>query len=285
MKKFITGSLIAALINFILGLILLLVGISTGGLRMIGDGVMSAVEGVGNFLNVEFSDFSIGVEEWNVDYPIYSSGEAFGAVSANEVDDLQVIVFAGNFEVERSHNNTYYVESDLPFQCYSENGALYIAGGLEGVVGDVTLYVPEDTLDKVTIMLAAGNFETNTKLESREMELQIAGGNLEMSDLEAEYLEISSAAGNLEVENVTVSSGEIHCMMGNVYMDGSVLSSLTTDCVMGNVYLDLPDETVVYQCDPDNIMGNIVIGVEVHPEADVLLDLRTVMGNIEVQYN
>ena len=74
-------------------------------------------------------------------------------------------------------------------------------------------------------------------------------------------------------------------MMGNVYMDGSVLSSLTTDCVMGNVYLDLPDETVVYQCDPDNIMGNIVIGVEVHPEADVLLDLRTVMGNIEVQYN
>lgn len=285
MKKFITGSLIAALISLVLGLILFFAGIATGGLKQIGNGIAMALEEVGNIVNIDISDFSFDVESWDLDYPMYSSGEAFGAVSANEVDELQVIVFAGNFEVEQSRDNTYYVESDMPFQCYSENGALYIAGGLEGVVGDVTLYVPEDTLDKVIIRLAAGNFECNTLLETREVQFEIAGGNLEMTDLEAEFMEINSAAGNIEIANGVVSQGEINCVMGNVVLEGSILNNLESNCVMGNVYLALPNETVFYQCETDNMLGNIILGIELQEEADVLLDLRTVMGNIEVQSN
>lgn len=282
MKKFITGSLIAALISFVLGLTLLLIGIATGGLKLIGNGIVSVIDSVGNYLDIEMSNFSIDMGDWDLDYPMYPSGEAFAAVSANEVDELQVIVLAGNFEVEQSRDNTYYVESDMPFQCYSENGAFYIAGGIEGAAGDVTLYVPEDILDKVTIRLAAGNFESNTLLECDEIELQVAGGNVEMTDLEAELLEINDAAGNVEIANGTISQGEINCLMGNVSMGGAVCGNLETNCVMGNVYMELQDDTVSYQCEQENMLGNIVLGIDLQENADALLELHTVMGNIEV---
>ena len=283
MKKFMKGAAITGGIFFLIGLVVLLIGIGGGGIKDMREKSMAELERVmEKFENIEFIDgINITFEGPNIfDDNIESYTDGTYVFEDCLASDLEIVVGAGDLKVKYHDNEnvTMEVSDEDKMQCYVEGDTLKIKGGLitgTGSSSTMIVYLPENkNFNNVAIDVGAGNIEID-KLTGSDTDINVAMGQVVISEMETDSLNIEVGMGNAEVK-------------GNINYEAIV------DCGMGQVVMELEGEGKDFNYNLDCGLGSLsvegvyhIAGIGdsyVNNDASMEMDLSVGMGTVTVSF-
>lgn len=283
MKKFMKVAAITGSIFFLIGLIVMIIGIGCGGIKDMREKSMAEVQRVmDKFEGIEIIDgISItfeGTDIFDDNKEFYTDGTYI--VEECQASNLEVLVGAGELEV-KYHNKEYVsleVKGDHKMQCYVENDTLKIKGGQvhsTNASGKMIVYLPNDkTYNSVVMNVGAGNIEIE-KLSGYDVDMNVAMGQIIVDEL--------------ETASLTVEVG-----MGNADLKGSVSQEVIVDCGMGQVTLELAGKGKDFNYNLDCGLGTLsvedvyyITGIGdsyVNNNASMEMDISVGMGTVTVHF-
>ena len=283
MKKFMKGAAITGGIFFLIGLVVLLIGIGGGGIKDMREKSMAELERVmEKFENIEFIDgINITFEGTNIfDENIESYTDGTYVFEDCMASDLEILVGAGDLKIKyhNEENVTLEVSDEDKMQCYVEGDTLKIRGGLitgTGSSSTMIVYLPENkNFNNVAIDVGAGNIEID-KLTGSDTDINVAMGQVVISEMETDSLNIEVGMGNAEVK-------------GNINYEAIV------DCGMGQVVMELEGEGKDFNYNLDCGLGSLsvegvyhIAGIGdsyVNNDASMEMDLSVGMGTVTVSF-
>ena len=283
MKKFMKGAAITGGIFFLIGLVVMLIGIGGGGIKDMREKSMAELERVmEKFENIEFIDgINITFEGSNIfDDNIESYTDGTYVFEDCLASDLEIVVGAGDLKVKYHDNEnvTMEVSDEDKMQCYVEGDTLKIKGGLitgTGSSSTMIVYLPENkNFNNVAIDVGAGNIEID-KLTGSDTDINVAMGQVVISEMETDSLNIEVGMGNAEVK-------------GNINYEAIV------DCGMGQVVMELEGEGKDFNYNLDCGLGSLsvegvyhIAGIGdsyVNNDASMEMDLSVGMGTVTVSF-
>ena len=283
MKKFMKGAAITGGIFFLIGLVVLLIGIGGGGIKDMREKSMAELERVmEKFENIEFIDgINITFEGTNIfDENIESYTDGTYVFEDCMASDLEILVGAGDLKIKyhNGENVTLEVSDEDKMQCYVEGDTLKIRGGLitgTGSSSTMIVYLPENkNFNNVAIDVGAGNIEID-KLTGADTDINVAMGQVVISEMETDSLNIEVGMGNAEVK-------------GNINYEAIV------DCGMGQVVMELEGEGKDFNYNLDCGLGSLsvegvyhIAGIGdsyVNNDASMEMDLSVGMGTVTVSF-
>ncbi|MBR4082677.1 MAG: DUF4097 family beta strand repeat protein [Lachnospiraceae bacterium] len=319
MKKFVRFCVTIILVLVIVGAILVGIGIYTVGwdevanlAEEISDGKINLKDGVhiegesfskiGEILeknaiyNIKDSTmFDKNQEMWNKDVKKTKVTEA-------SVKDLNLEIGGCLFQLKQSEDTAYYVEykGDGKSQAYVKGDELFVkvmnTNNIDFTEKEncFTLYVPEDVLfDEAVVQLGAGKMQLGN-LQAQKMKIELGAGQILAKDFEVSDVEIGVGAGDIELEEAKLGEVKIEVGAGNCKIQGSISEDVEAECAMGNITLKINGNEEDFDYELECVSGNLKVGdmeysglakeTEVDNAADKKLDLKCVMGNIEVTF-
>ena len=283
MKKFMKGAAITGGIFFLIGLVVLLIGIGGGGIKDMREKSMAELERVmEKFENIEFIDgINITFEGTNIfDENIESYTDGTYVFEDCMASDLEILVGAGDLKIKyhNEENVTLEVSDEDKMQCYVEGDTLKIRGGLitgTGSSSTMIVYLPENkNFNNVAIDVGAGNIEID-KLTGSDTDINVAMGQVVISEMETDSLNIEVGMGNAEVK-------------GNINYEAIV------DCGMGQVVMELEGEGKDFNYNLDCGLGSLsvegvyhIAGIGdsyVNNDASMEMDISVGMGTVMVSF-
>ena len=283
MKKFMKGAAITGGIFFLIGLVVLLIGIGGGGIKDMREKSMAELERVmEKFENIEFIDgINITFEGTNIfDENIESYTDGTYVFEDCMASDLEILVGAGDLKIKyhNEENVTLEVSDEDKMQCYVEGDTLKIRGGLitgTGSSSTMIVYLPENkNFNNVAIDVGAGNIEID-KLTGSDTDINVAMGQVVISEMETDSLNIEVGMGNAEVK-------------------GSINYEAIVDCGMGQVVMELEGEGKDFNYNLDCGLGSLsvegvyhIAGIGdsyVNNDASMEMDLSVGMGTVTVSF-
>lgn len=283
MKKFMKGAAITGGIFFLIGLVVMLIGIGGGGIKDMREKSMAELERVmEKFENIEFIDgINITFEGTNIfDENIESYTDGTYVFEDCIASDLEILVGAGDLKIKyhNEENVTLEVSDEDKMQCYVEGDTLKIRGGLitgTGSSSTMIVYLPENkNFNNVAIDVGAGNIEID-KLTGSDTDINVAMGQVVISEMETDSLNIEVGMGNAEVK-------------GNINYEAIV------DCGMGQVVMELEGEGKDFNYNLDCGLGSLsvegvyhIAGIGdsyVNNDASMEMDLSVGMGTVTVSF-
>ena len=283
MKKFMKGAAITGGIFFLIGLVVMLIGIGGGGIKDMREKSMAELERVmEKFENIEFIDgINITFEGTNIfDENIESYTDGTYVFEDCMASDLEILVGAGDLKIKyhNEENVTLEVSDEDKMQCYVEGDTLKIRGGLitgTGSSSTMIVYLPENkNFNNVAIDVGAGNIEID-KLTGADTDINVAMGQVVISEMETDSLNIEVGLGNAEVK-------------GNINYEAIV------DCGMGQVVMELEGEGKDFNYNLDCGLGSLsvegvyhIAGIGdsyVNNDASMEMDLSVGMGTVMVSF-
>ena len=283
MKKFMKGAAITGGIFFLIGLVVMLIGIGGGGIKDMREKSMAELERVmEKFENIEFIDgINITFEGTNIfDENIESYTDGTYVFEDCMASDLEILVGAGDLKIKyhNEENVTLEVSDEDKMQCYVEGDTLKIRGGLitgTGSSSTMIVYLPENkNFNNVAIDVGAGNIEID-KLTGADTDINVAMGQVVISEMETDSLNIEVGMGNAEVK-------------GNINYEAIV------DCGMGQVVMELEGEGKDFNYNLDCGLGSLsvegvyhIAGIGdsyVNNDASMEMDLSVGMGTVMVSF-
>lgn len=264
MKKFTKGSLITALVLFILGCLICTVCGLLGGFRQIASGALNGVAGIpfGFYRHVD-GDYRFGFwdDDWEREDTFWEKEnwlkmEVNGtkqklAVTADTLHSLEVVVTDCNFIIEESSDEhvwlsvkgdtgkTYYkIEKDTVGKdiLSVENAGYHRVGNWRNGPNDtITLYLPQSSnLDYINIEMGAGYMES-VALKADIMEINVGAGVCEAKGFEAETINLLVGAGQLETAGLMADSAVLEIGVGEIIVQGmDVKELMEIELGMGN---------------------------------------------------
>ena len=283
MKKFMKGAAITGGIFFLIGLVVMLIGIGGGGIKDMREKSMAELERVmEKFENIEFIDgINITFEGTNIfDENIESYTDGTYEFEDCLASNLEILVGAGDLKIKyhNEENVTLEVSDEDKMQCYVEGDTLKIRGGLitgTGSSSTMIVYLPENkNFNNVAIDVGAGNIEID-KLTGSDTDINVAMGQVVISEMETDSLNIEVGMGNAEVK-------------GNINYEAIV------DCGMGQVVMELEGEGKDFNYNLDCGLGSLsvegvyhIAGIGdsyVNNDASMEMDLSVGMGTVTVSF-
>lgn len=283
MKKFMKGTAITGGIFFLIGLVVLLIGIGGGGIKDMREKSMAELERVmEKFENIEFIDgINITFEGTNIfDENIESYTDGTYVFEDCMASDLEILVGAGDLKIKyhNEENVTLEVSDEDKMQCYVEGDTLKIRGSLitgTGSSSTMIVYLPENkNFNNVAIDVGAGNIEID-KLTGSDTDINVAMGQVVISEMETDSLNIEVGMGNAEVK-------------GNINYEAIV------DCGMGQVVMELEGEGKDFNYNLDCGLGSLsvegvyhIAGIGdsyVNNDASMEMDISVGMGTVTVSF-
>ena len=283
MKKFMKGAAITGGIFFLIGLVVMLIGIGGGGIKDMREKSMAELERVmEKFENIEFIDgINITFEGSNIfDDNIESYTDGTYVFEDCLASNLEVLVGAGDLKVKYHDKEevTLEVSDEDKMQCYVEGDTLKIKGGLitgTGSSSTMIVYLPKDkNFNNVTIDVGAGNIEIE-KLAGSDTDIKVAMGQVIIDEIETDSLNIEVGMGNAEVK-------------------GSINYEVIVDCGMGQVVLELEGDGKDFNYNLDCGLGSLsvegvyhIAGIGdsyVNNDASMEMDLSVGMGTVTVSF-
>lgn len=283
MKKFMKGAAITGGIFFLIGLVVMLIGIGGGGIKDMREKSMAELERVmEKFENIEFiNGINITFEGTNIfDENIESYTDGTYVFEDCMASDLEILVGAGDLKIKyhNEENVTLEVSDEDKMQCYVEGDTLKIKGGLitgTGSSSTMIVYLPENkNFNNVAIDVGAGNIEID-KLTGADTDINVAMGQVVISEMETDSLNIEVGMGNAEVK-------------GNINYEAIV------DCGMGQVVMELEGEGKDFNYNLDCGLGSLsvegvyhIAGIGdsyVNNDASMEMDLSVGMGTVMVSF-
>lgn len=296
MRKSSKVFLIIASVLIALGLVLITIGIATGGFRQV---VKWAVDGD---MNMNFVGISVPVYDviFNVDEEIIRGNlEETVVTTKDDVENLEVGIGGGTLIIKETNGDEIIISSKNAnkFQYYMIDNTLIIRE--EGNItfntsGVITLLVPSDMeLDLADLSIGGGVLEVEN-LQADKMVLNVGAGKINFECLQVNDLEVSVGAGEIEINKSNIENCDIDVGMGHIYYEGSITGDVFAECAMGAIEFQLDGDVDDYNYEIECSMGNIQLGnnsfsglaVEksIRNGADSTYTLECAMGNIQVNF-
>lgn len=296
MKKFMKGAAITGGVLFLIGLILVMIGVIGGGVK---DMHQKSVEGLSELcdlsrlteivekldgieimdgVTISFGGNSFNDEVFEDGQEKYTDGTyTFEDVAAS---NLEIVVGAGSLKVKYHDETSVKLEigSDDRMQCFVKDDTLKITGGMTDSVSshsDMTVYLPEGTTYKDVLV-------------------DVGAGNLVADALLGEDIVVDVGMGNVVINGMVVRNLDISVGMGNVEIEGAVNGDAIIDCGMGQVIMDLAGSGKDFDYELDCGMGSLdvegicsIAGIgdqSVDNGASKEIEVSVGMGSVEVKF-
>ncbi|MBQ7943950.1 MAG: DUF4097 family beta strand repeat protein [Lachnospiraceae bacterium] len=273
MKKFVKGSLITALITFILGIIIVILCIIWGSHRIVKDVTDANLPSrINTWLDklweyedikwkLSFSDVESSVH-YNSDYPIHSGVHTnYLAAPLADVDNISISMDGGELLIQPSEDDNFQIEAVhcKNLQYYAEDGTFYLNSGFEttkDVTCQVTLKVPVHQYNEIAISVGAGNLEY-TNLTADNAAITLGAGAITINGLEATTLSSDIGVGALCITDASTVDTTIHVGIGGIEYEGIITGELNSTCSTGSIDLTLNDHLDQHNYYMTCSLGNI----------------------------
>lgn len=273
MKKFVKGSLITALIMFLLGIIII-IGCAIWGSHRIVKDVSNATlpSRINTWLDelweyedikwkLSFSDVESSIH-YNENYPIHSGVHTnYLAAPLADVDNISISMDGGELLIQPSEDNNFQIEAYhcKNLQYYTEDRTFYLNSGFETLKDSacqVTLKVPVHEYNKIAISVGAGNLEYD-KLTAQDATITLGAGAITIDGLEATTLSSDIGVGALCISDASTVDTTLHVGIGGIEYEGIITGDLNSTCSTGSIELTLRDSLTDHNYFINCSLGNI----------------------------
>lgn len=253
MKKGLAITLIICAILFIVGGVLIVLGIANGGAMFFNidyahhkvntsssKEIISGNEDVDPFTDIEIDVDAAAVtivkgESYHVDYKL----------SADAYDKVDIGVESGKLKINAKHKSNYLSLSVSPLP--------------DDLKPYIEITVPENA-------------------ELKDGTITVDAGNIGVKDLSFDNFTVDSDAGKVTLENATIGSSSLDTDAGDIDITGSDLEKLTIDTDAGNIDID---ESKVDKLEVNTDFGDVDVKL-IGEEADYAFDIKVDAGDISV---
>ncbi len=311
MKKFTVISMITSGIMLFLGAILIIIGVTAGGARIIRNFIFDGVGTVMDHLHIgwEVVQQELGVVfpqgflgdhftvSYNEAYPVYTIGEFadLQAVSANEVTDIEVYMTAGDLDIMEGSADEIGIEWDGigRFQYYVEDKTLYVISTED--FGELTISLPED-MEFKTYQLAAvaGNIDVES-VKAEETRLYLGACDVTVGQMETDTLKMETGACNLDIIEGTVGNISTVYSASEITYQGDITGDADFTGSAGNLELTLSGDSDQFNYTVNSTLGNIDIpgcniagwtkNTSVNNNASKSMSIISSLGSVEVMFS
>lgn len=287
MKKFMKGAAITAGIFFLVGLIVMIIGIGCGGIQDIRQKSMDELNRViEKFEGIKLMDgvnISFGLGDFNTDLffedeETYTNGKY--TIEDSAASDLEIVVGVGDLRIK--YHDEPFVGLELgeldKMQCYVKDDTLKITAGLVAGISansSMTVYLPADK-------------------RYNNILIDVDAGNLEAEKLLGEEIDINVAAGQCIVDEIDTYSLNVEVGMGNVEIEGQVNQEIIVDCGMGQIIMELDGKGKDFNYELDCGLGSLSVeniytiagigDVELNNNASKDMEISVGMGAVNVTF-
>jgi len=297
MSKVIKGFLITACVCILVGIIMLIGVVASGGANVVAEALRDGVY-------ISENGFHVGgsvIFEDTADMKFDEGKEM--EFAAGEIKNLDIELAAGTFEIVEGDDDKIIIRSAKKIRAAQSGSTLKIDIGKRVKVhffgisdegNHVEITLPKDKeFHTIDLEIGAGTMNVDT-LVGEDLELEIGAGEIIVDELACEKAKISVGAGKAVIDSGSAEELDLDVGMGEIWYAGSLAGDLDADCGMGNmdVRLDAKEEDYNYKIDVG--MGNITVGnasyggmaqsKEIDNDADGEMDLDCGMGNIKVHF-
>lgn len=310
MKKFTIISLITSGVMLFLGIIMVIIGVTTGGIRIIRSFIFDETRTIFDHLNTGWNivrqEMSVRFPEgimdeftvsYNEAYPVYTTGEfsTSRAVSANEVTDIEIYMTKGDLDIMESDEDEIGIEwgGVGRFQYYVEDQTLYVIAVDD--LGELTIFLPED-LEIKTYRLAAAAGSINVEsVKAEETSFYLGACDMTVGQLETDDLKMETGACNLDIMDGTVGNIDVVYSASEITYQGNITGDADITGSMGNLELTLYGDSDQFNYYINSQLGNVNIpgyhsagwtqNAVVDNSASKDLSITSSMGNVEVIFS
>ncbi len=308
MKKFTKGSLVTALVLFLLGCIICVVCGLLGGFKQISSGALNGVAGIpfGFYRHVDGGHrFGFWDDDWEREDSFWEKENWLKAdvngtkqklgVTADSLHSLEIVLTDCNFIIEESSDEhvwlsvkgdtskTYYkIEKDtLNKDILSiENAGYHRVGNWRNGPNDtISLYLPKGCdLDYVSIDMGAGYMQS-VPLRADNMEINVGAGVCEAKGFEAEVMNLLVGAGQIETAGLKADTAVLEIGVGGIIVQGmDVREVMEVELGMGNAEIT---GSFAGQLDANCSLGNLNMHLA-GSEDDYGFEVDCNMGDVKI---
>ncbi len=295
MKKFMKNCAIAAVVMILLG-----IAMTATAVIVKGPEAIAAITTHSNELLAKLDSgvrFNVNSDmDFDADIPMLevNSQKAF---DSNGITKLDIELGACELQLLPSEDQYFYAHVDGAGTCqvYPDNETLCMKAvsaasvgaslgldtneinlDLKAPTGAVTLYIPKDFhFEEVTLSLGAGEITGEAAFTADQLEVELAAGEITLSNLEVAKLDAEVGAGVLNFA-------------------GNVLKSVNAECGMGDLTIELTGAKADFNYDVEVAAGEVTIGNEsfggvagerkIDNNASKDVNVECAMGNIEISF-
>ncbi len=257
MKKFVKGSLITALIMFILGISIIIGCVIWGSHRIVKDVTDATLPSrVNTWLDelwkyedikwkLNFTDVESSVH-YNDNYPIHQGVHTnYLAAPLADVDNISISMDGGELLIEPSQDNNFQIEAYhcKNLQYYTEDRTFYLNSGFETLKDSacqVTLRVPAHQYHEIAISVGAGNLEYD-QLTAEDATITLGAGAITIDSLDTTTLSSDIGVGALCITDASTVDTTLHVGIGGIEYEGIITGELNSTCSTGSIDLSLND--------------------------------------------
>lgn len=295
MKKFMKTCAIMALVMVLAGIIM----VSLAGIVK-GPEVIATIKNyVANGLEQLDSGVRFDVEAdmgFDSAVPI-AGGAGIQTFSASDIKNLDIEIGACELNILPSEDEFFYVHVDSAgtYQGYVSEDTLCVKAmsstgigatlsnennelnlDIQAPVCAVDLYVPTNfSFEEIKLSLGAGEINGSAFLKADEMEVELAAGEINLTNLETGIL------------NAEIGAGIFTCA-------ANILENVDVECGMGEVNLELAGAGTDFNYDVEVAAGEVTVGEEsfggiagdrsVNNNAAKNINIECAMGAVEVSF-
>ena len=274
MKKFMKTCGISAAVMIVAGLVMVLIAGAVKGpevLGALGNYALNTIEKLDSDGHFDLDD----VMNMESEVPVLV-GSAAQTYTATEIVKLDAEVGACQLSILPSEDQNLHVHTEGigSYQGYVEDGTLHL--NAMSSAGEIKLFVPADFyFEEVKLSIGAGAISGSSSWETGTLEVELAAGEVKLSNVEVGSLNAEVGAGAMAYE-------------------GSILKEADVECGMGEINLKLDDSQADYNYDVEVAAGEVTIGSEsfggiagernINNNAAKNINVECAMGSIEVAF-
>lgn len=309
MKKFVKGSLITALIMFILGIVIIIGCVMWGSHRIVRDVTDANLPSrINTWLDelweyedikwkLNFTDVESSIH-YNSNYLIHSGNHSNSqAAHLTDVDKISISMDGGELLIRPSKDEYFQIESYhcKNLQYYTEDGTFYLCNGFEtakDAACQVILKVPAQQYNEIEISVGAGNLEYDN-LTATNASITLGAGAITIRNLSADTLITDIGVGGLCITDASTIDTTLHVGIGGIEYDGLILGNLDATCSTGAIDLTLEDNMDAHNYTMNCSLGNIEledniygghVNKSIYNDSDSNYHLTCSLGEIVVDF-
>ncbi len=274
MKRFIKTCLIISGTLAALGVLFVIIGVSTGGVKVIKNDIINGNIGfnwTGNILvnNADVKGMKVYKDE---------------KISSKDVSSIEFNGQYGTFEIIVWDKEGYALEGDeenTKIYYSLEEGKLKVTpiGKEKGIIKNTVegkLYIPKDAkIQNLFILVGAGTLRCSN-VEAEELSVEIGAGEATFEGTKAMKADFDIGAGSADIRKTSFGDTKFKVGMGELSMNGAITNNLDVDCGMGEVELKLMGRQTDYNYAVTVGAGDVQIGDK---------DFSGLRNKTEVDYN